>query len=78
MKSKPELLLKKMAECTLNRNTKSKGYTRHNATGTQISQFFLLMRVFVLNCKITGMSLRGWNSLLCLLHVVKFITLLNL
>lgn len=73
MKSKPELLLRKTAECMLNHNTKPKGNTRHSTTGTQISHFLLLMKVFVLNCKIIGMSVNGWNSLLCLLHV-KFIT----
>lgn len=74
MKSKLELLLKKMAEYMLNPNTKPNRNTRHSATENQISQFLLLMKVFGLNCKIIGMSLSRRNSPLCLFHVVKFIT----
>lgn len=61
-KIKPEFL-KKMGECMLRHSTKLQGHRRHSATAPQNSQFLLLMKAFVLDCKVIRMSLSGWNSL---------------
>lgn len=75
---KPEFL-KKMGECMLSHSIKPQRHRRHSAIAPQNSQFLLLMKAYILDCKIIRMSLSGWNSLRGLLQLVTiYHTLLNL